>query len=88
MYVRAGRPTFARPCVGVHKSTSLMSSSLLLSKCMYSMKIDIEIENIFDYSHSFYRLVGQVGRLFANGSGDQGSVPGRIIPKTLKMVLS
>ena len=30
MYVRAGRPTFARPCVGVQKSTSLMSSSLLL----------------------------------------------------------
>ena len=30
MYIRAGRPAFARPCVGVHKSTSLMSSSLLL----------------------------------------------------------
>ena len=29
MYVRA----FARPCVGVHKSTSLMSSSLLLQQC-------------------------------------------------------
>ena len=23
MYVRAGRPAFARPCVGIHKSTSL-----------------------------------------------------------------
>ena len=33
MYVRAGRPAFARPCVGVHKSTSLMSSSLLLQQC-------------------------------------------------------
>ena len=33
MYVRAGRPTFARPCVGVHKSTSLMSSSRLLQQC-------------------------------------------------------
>ena len=32
MYVRAGRPAFARPCVGVHKSTSLMSSSLLLQQ--------------------------------------------------------
>ena len=30
MYVRAGRHAFARPCVGIHKSTSLMSSSLLL----------------------------------------------------------
>ena len=33
MYVRAGRPAFARPCVGVHMSTSLMSSSLLLQQC-------------------------------------------------------
>ena len=33
MYVRADRPAFARPYVGVHRSTSLMSSSLLLQQC-------------------------------------------------------
>ena len=33
MYVRAGRPAFARPYVGVHKSTSLMSSPLLFQQC-------------------------------------------------------
>ena len=33
MYVQAGRPAFAWPCVGVHRSTSLMSSSLLLQQC-------------------------------------------------------
>ena len=33
IYVRAGRPAFARPYVGVHRSTSLMSSSLLLQQC-------------------------------------------------------
>ena len=33
MYVRAGRPAFARPCEGVHRSTSLMRSSLLLQQC-------------------------------------------------------
>ena len=33
MYVRAGHPAFARPCVGIHKSTSLMSWSLLLQQC-------------------------------------------------------
>ena len=33
MYVRAGRHAFTRPYVGVHWSTSLMSSSLLLYKC-------------------------------------------------------
>ena len=25
--------------------------------------------------------------VFANGAGEQGSIPGRVIPKTLKMVL-
>ena len=33
MYVRAGRPAFARLCEGVHGSTSLTSSSLLLQQC-------------------------------------------------------
>ena len=33
MYVRAGRPAFAWPYVGVHRSTSFMSSSLLLQQC-------------------------------------------------------
>ena len=28
-----------------------------------------------------------VGRGFANGLGDRDSIPGRVIPKTLKMVL-
>ena len=28
-----------------------------------------------------------MGRVFANGPGDRGSIPGRVIPKTLKMVL-
>ena len=33
MYVWAGRPAFVRSYVGVHRSTSLMSSSLLLQLC-------------------------------------------------------
>ena len=33
MYVRAGRPAFAQPYVGVHRSISLMNSSLLLQQC-------------------------------------------------------
>ena len=28
-----------------------------------------------------------MGRVFANGPGDLGSVPGRVVPKTLQMVL-
>ena len=33
MYVLAGRPAFAWPYARVHRSTSLMSSSLLLKQC-------------------------------------------------------
>ena len=33
------------------------------------------------------RLIGLVGRVFANGQGDQGSIPDHVIPKTQKMVL-
>ena len=33
MYVRAGRPAFAWPYAGVHRSKSLMSLSLLLQQC-------------------------------------------------------
>ena len=35
----------------------------------------------------YYWLIGLVGRVFANGPGDLGSIPGRIIPKTLKIAL-
>ena len=33
------------------------------------------------------RLIGPVGRLFANGLGDLGSIPGRVIRETLKIAL-
>ena len=33
MYVRAGHPAFDQPYAGVHRSTSLMSLSLLLQQC-------------------------------------------------------
>ena len=34
-----------------------------------------------------HKYIGQVGRMFANGPGDLGSIPGRVIPKNSKMVL-
>ena len=44
--------------------------------------------NLFVVTYIEYnRLIGLVGRVFANGPGDLGSIPGRVIPKTLKMVL-
>ena len=33
------------------------------------------------------RLIGLVGRVFTSGPGDLGSIPGRVIPKTLKWYL-
>ena len=35
----------------------------------------------------FNRDIGPAVRVFANGPGDLGSIPGRVIPKTLKMEL-
>ena len=34
-----------------------------------------------------YRAIRIMVRVFANGPGDRGSIPGRVIPKTQKMVL-
>ena len=34
-----------------------------------------------------YEYIGPAVRVFANGPGDLGSIPGRVIPKTLKMEL-
>ena len=36
------------------------------------------------YEHN--RLIGLVGRVLANGPENLGSIPGCVIPKTLKMV--
>ena len=36
---------------------------------------------------SIYQLIGLAGRVFANDLGDLSSIPGCVIPKTLKMVL-
>ena len=33
------------------------------------------------------RAVGLMSRVFANNPGDRGSIPGRVIPKTQKMLL-
>ena len=35
----------------------------------------------------FLRAIGLMSRVFTNGPGDRGSIPGRAIPKTQKMIL-
>ena len=47
-------------------------------------------KNIFNLCISICLMVPDIGlavRVFANGPGDLGSIPGRVIPKTQKMVL-
>ena len=38
--------------------------------------------------YSNNRLIGLVGRVFANGPGDLGPIQGHVILKTLKMILN
>ena len=45
------------------------------------------IRSILSLSLSLSLSLLLVGRVFANGQGDLGSIPGSVIPKTLKMVL-
>ena len=42
---------------------------------------------IFNFIILWLPDIGIMVRVFVNGPGDQGSIPGRIIPKTQKMVL-
>ena len=55
---------------------------------LYMLNIFIIIIIII-YFYTCYnnRDIGPAVRVFANGPGDLGSIPGRVIPKTLKMEL-
>ena len=44
-------------------------------------------KRIYGFFEGINRLIGLVGRVFANALGDLGSIQGRVIPKTLKIVL-
>ena len=55
--------------------------------CIYILEIHTHT-HIYIYIYLYYRLIGLVGsRVFANSLGGLGSIPGHVIPKTLKMVL-
>ena len=50
-------------------------------------RINIRNSNAQLYFDWLGWVFGLVDRVFANGLGDLGSIPGRVIPKALKMVL-
>ena len=41
---------------------------------------------IYNYNTINNRVLGIMARVFANGPGDRGSIPGQAIPKTFKRV--
>ena len=68
-------------CLCVH----LKKNCITLFKYYWKLKKYL-IPEKFIYIY-IKRLIDLVSRVFPNGLGDLGSIPGRIIPKTFKMVL-
>ena len=60
-------------------------------KMLFGMKDNLSIYIILIVSWIYSKLWNQVNglmsRVFANGPGDWGSIPGRVLPKSQKMVL-
>ena len=54
--------------------------------CTYCICFFICIVYVYIYIYVLY-IIGPAVRVFANGPRDLGSIPGRVIPKTLKMEL-
>ena len=76
-YINTSKLTWNKPLLW------LFSRSLTLTLYPYSKP---EKKILFILTHE-NRDIGPAVRVFANGPGDLGSIPGRVIPKTLKMVL-
>ena len=51
------------------------------------MTFQSEFLGLINLMFLFDENIGPAVRVFANGPGDLGSIPGRVIPKTLKMEL-
>ena len=64
----------------IHISASRRSHRIQLIK-------DLIAKIIYSNENNKNRRIGLMGRVFANGPGDLDSIPGRVIPKTWKMVL-
>ena len=61
--------------------------SFIFSRLLRFIQLLDYLLNNFDKFLLYNQLIGLVGRVFTNGLGNIGSIPGHVIPKTLKMVL-
>ena len=69
-------------------SSHLYMYPLSLSLCIYIYIYIYFIIYIYNEKKKYInRLLSLVGRVFANGPRDLGSIPGGVIPKTVKMIL-
>ena len=74
LYVFAVWPTLACPCAGANWRTLLMSFFAFSSVSHILLVLLVR-----------WLDIGIMVRVFANGLGDLGSIPGQVIPKTQKM---
>ena len=59
-----------------------------MTECPRKPRLPTSIRiTIYIYIYIYIRLIALVGRVRANGPGDLVSIPGRVIPKTFKVVL-
>ena len=55
--------------------------------CSVHSYSDFNVKSFCIQLHDTNWAIGLMSRVFANDPGDQGSFPGRVIPKTQKIVL-
>ena len=80
-------------CKKVKNNNMITAKNIYLKKIVYlSIYLSIYLSlficiylGLFTAIYQSNRAIGQ--RVFANGLGDWDSIPGRVIPKTIKMVL-
>ena len=71
-----------------HQFCQWTEFSITNSKTIFEMNNSVScLRSIFWLLNIINRDIGPAVRVFANGPGDLGSIPGRVIPKTLKMEL-
>ena len=70
-------------------ATSQTTSLIAFPQCLLRLSIwmTLRIVDAYEIIYIYKPDIGLAVRVFANGPGDLGSIPGRVIPKTQKMVL-
>ena len=79
IWLRNNSKNCVSPLVSKNRSQKLINRSYLNSRVL--------LVYLYCVLHMYTSDIGIMVRVFANGPGDLGSIPARVIPKTQKMVL-